>query len=95
MCRALKCNKILLSGVRRAKRKYFCRYLVPVAVLVAVSEPRVLENEVVVAPRGVGGVVGVAAEVLVQELGRAPEGAGAAQGLRRCCPVSCTRRVNN
>ena len=63
-------------------------YLVPVAVLVPVSEPRVLENEVVVAPCWVGGVVGVAAEVLVEELGRAPEGAGAAQRLRRCRPVS-------
>ena len=42
-----------------------------------------------VAPRGVGGVVGVAAQVLVQELGRAPEGAGAAQGLRRRRPISC------
>ena len=64
-------------------------YLVPVAVLVPVGEPRVLENEVVVAPRGVGGVVGVAAEVLVQELGRASKGAGAAQGLRRRSPDSC------
>ena len=40
-----------------------------------------------VAPRGVGGVVGVAAEVLVEELGRGPEGAGAAQGLARGRPV--------
>ena len=40
-----------------------------------------------VAPRGVGGVVGVAAEVLVEELGRGPEGAGAAEGLARCRPV--------
>ena len=40
-----------------------------------------------VAPRGVGGVVGVAAEVLVKELGRGPEGAGAAECLARCRPV--------
>ena len=71
--------------LRIAKQKY----LVPVTVFVPVGEPRVLENEVVVAPRGVGGVVGVAAQVLVQELGRAPKGAGAAQGLRRRRPVSC------
>ena len=41
-----------------------------------------------VAPRGVGGVVRVAAEVLVEELGRGPEGAGAAEGLARSRPVS-------
>ena len=62
-------------------------YLVPVPVLVPVGEASVLEDEVVVAPRGVGGVVGVAAEVLVEELGRGPEGAGAAEGLARCRPV--------
>ena len=42
-----------------------------------------------VAPSGVGGVVGVAAEVPVEELGRTPKGTGAAQGLRRRRPVSC------
>ena len=62
-------------------------YLVPVPVLVPVGEPSVLEDEVVVAPRGVGGVVRVAAEVLVEELGRGPEGAGAAEGLARGRPV--------
>ena len=68
-------------------------HLVPVPVLVPVGEASVLEDEVVVAPGGVGGVVGVAAEVLVEELGRGPEGAGAAQGLARGRPdlgfISC------
>ena len=62
-------------------------YLVPVPVLVPVGEPSVLEDEVVVAPGGVRGVVGVAAEVLIEEFGRGPEGAGAAEGLARSRPV--------
>ena len=40
-----------------------------------------------VAPRGVGGVVRVAPEVLVEELSRGPEGASAAEGLARSRPV--------
>ena len=40
-----------------------------------------------VAPGGVGGVVRVAPEMLVEELGRGPEGASATEGLARSRPV--------
>ena len=48
-----------------------------------------------VAPSGVGDIVGVVAELPAEELGCVTKGAGAAQGLRRRRPVAFSSKGSN